>query len=209
MVIALSVYEFIETIAYFYVDDVSRRGFLVDPGAEPDKLLSVIEEKNIVLEKILLTHGHFDHMGAADVLRQKLNIPVCMRQKGKDYVENPGLNLSMQTGRTITLKDVVFLSDYSTIALKGGNEISLRVIPVEGHTEDGAVYYDEKNAIAFVGDSIFRNSYGATHFPGGDEIKLLRDIKEKILSLPDNTVLLSGHSEPTTVGEEKMRPWFA
>ena len=203
MVLLTEVQGIFPTNAYFYIDDESKHGFLIDPGAEASKLLGIIDERQFTIEKILLTHGHFDHIGAVNELQQKLNIPVCMQKNGRDYALNIKWNLSDQFGLDIILNDVTYLDDYSDIILSANPDFKLKLIPTPGHTTDGAVYYSDKDGVAFVGDSIFKMSYGRTDFYGGNEQTLMESITKKILTLPDETFLLSGHSEPTTVKFEK------
>ena len=203
MVLLTEVQGIFPTNAYFYIDDESKHGFLIDPGAEASKLLGIIDERQFTIEKILLTHGHFDHIGAVNELQQKLNIPVCMQKNGRDYALNIKWNLSDQFGLDIILNDVTYLDDYSDIILSTNHDFKLNLIPTPGHTTDGAVYYSDKDGVAFVGDSIFKMSYGRTDFYGGNEQTLMESITKKILILPDETFLLSGHSEPTTVKFEK------
>ena len=155
------------------------------------------------IEKILLTHGHFDHIGAVNELQKELDIPVCMQKNGRDYALNTKWNLSDQFGLDIILNDVTYLDDYSDIILSTNPDFKLKLIPTPGHTTDGAVYYSAKDGVAFVGDSIFKMSYGRTDFYGGDEKTLMESITKKILTLPDETLLLSGHSAPTRVKFEK------
>ncbi len=208
MIFQVEVAEFIATNSYFYVDDETNAGFLIDPGAEAEKLLHIIAEKNFTIEKILLTHGHCDHMGAAEKIHRELNIPICMQKNGRAYAENPTWNLSRAFGTEIILRDVTYLDDFSEIILAANKNFRLELIPVAGHTTDGAAYYSELDGVAFVGDSIFLGSFGRTDFYGGDEQTLFAELRSKILTLPDETILLSGHTPPTTVGEEKTRPWF-
>ena len=208
MILQATVMKYIPTNAYFYIDNETKHGFLIDPGAQADKLLAMISDKGFVIERILLTHGHFDHIGAVEKIRQALSIPVCMQANGRAYAENPVWNLSAQTGTPITLPEVTYLPDYSTISLDASPACDLTLIPVPGHTTDGAMYYTKKDGVAFVGDSIFQGSYGRTDMYGGDEATLLQNIREKILTLPDETILLSGHSAPTTVRDEKDCPFY-
>lgn len=198
----------IVTNAYFYIDDETNAGFLIDAGAEPEKLLDLIKENNFTIEKILITHGHYDHIGAANVISSELNIPICMQKNGKLYAENPAWNLSKMFDESMTLKNVTYLDDYSEIILNANSNFKLQIIPCAGHTADGAIYYSVKDGVAFVGDSIFKGSFGRTDLPGGDFDTLIKNIKENILTLPDETVLLSGHSPETTVAVEKTRDWF-
>jgi len=192
------------TNSYFYIDDETKHGFLIDPGAQADELLKVIDERDLTIEKILLTHGHFDHIGAVPELQRRLNVEVCMQRNGRDYVENPEWNLSAYFGLNMTLDDVTYLDDFSAITLNANKNFGVQLIPLAGHTTDGAIYYSAKDSVAFVGDSIFLNSLGRTDFPGGDAMTLYRNLKRRIFTLPDETILLSGHSEPTTVGNERF-----
>ena len=208
MVLMIEVRGVFETNCYFYVDDETRHGFLIDPGAQADELLKIIDERGFTIEKILITHGHFDHIGAVPELQARLNVEVCMQSNGRKYAENPVWNLSSYFGFDMTLDDVTYLDDLSEITLTANKNFGVKLIPLAGHTTDGAVYYSAKDSVAFVGDSIFLNSFGRTDFPGGDEEILFSNLKTRLLTLPDETVLLSGHSAPTTVANEKSRPWF-
>lgn len=208
MIILTEVYGILPINSYFYIDDVTRHGFLIDPGAEASKLLKIIDEKQLTIEKILLTHGHFDHIGAVNEIQKILNVPVCMQKNGRDYTQNIKWNLSDQFGLDIILNNVDYLEDYSDIILSSNPEFKLKLIPTAGHTTDGAIYYSAKDSVAFVGDTIFKGSIGRTDFYGGDHDTLISNITEKILTLPEDTFLLSGHSEPTTVKAEKNQPWF-
>lgn len=204
MIYSVEVGYIIPTNSYFYIDDETKAGFLIDAGAEPEKLLHLIAEKNFSIEKILITHGHYDHIGAAAAIQKKLNIPICMQQNGKIYAENIAWNLSTAFGDEIILDNVTYLEDYSEIILNANPNFKLQIIPCAGHTTDGAIYYSAKDGIAFVGDSIFKGSFGRTDLPGGDFNMLIKNIKEKILTFPDETILLSGHSPETTVAAEKI-----
>ena len=208
MILQATVRGIFETNAYFYVDDATRHGFLIDPGAQADELLKIIGEHDWTIEKILLTHGHFDHIGAVPELQARLNVEVCMQANGRAYAENPVWNLSSYFGDDMTLDNVTYLADFSAITLTANANFGVQLIPLAGHTTDGAIYYSAADSVAFVGDSIFQGSYGRTDFPGGDEKILFANLKSRVLTLPDDTVLLSGHSAPTTVAHEKFRPWF-
>lgn len=204
MILKVEVGNIIPVNAYFYIDEKTQRGFLIDAGAQADKLLKIIAEKNFTIEKILLTHGHFDHIGAAAEIQQKLNIPICMQKNGRAYAENPVWNLSSEIGAEIILENVTYLDDYSEIILSTNENFKLQIIPCAGHTTDGAIFYSESEGVAFVGDTIFLGSYGRTDFYGGDAKTLFENIKTKIFTLPAETILFSGHTPPTTVQAEKV-----
>ena len=200
------------TNSYLYADDATQHAFVIDPGFEPERIVAAVRDKGLTVERVLVTHGHFDHIGAARDVAQTLGVPICAGERSRGYFADPTYNLSRQflppDGFTIPEDEVTFLADDAVISLAEGS-LALRLVPTPGHTEDGVMYVAETEPhLAFVGDTIFLASYGATHFPGGDERTLLTSIKERILTLPDDTYLLSGHSEPTTVGAEKGRSWY-
>lgn len=205
MTVEVEVTDFLTENTYFYIDAKTLHGFLTDPGAQADKLLQIIEEKNFVIEKILITHGHIDHIGAVNEIQSKLKIPAIMIEGGEVYAKNPTKNLSrFIIEQDYKLNDVNFLSDGEIISLEKNPDFGVKIISAPGHTADGAIYYDEKNNLAFVGDTIFKMGRGRTDFPGGNEKTLLETIRTKIFTLPDKTVLLSGHGEFTTVQAEKI-----
>lgn len=199
----LPVVDAIQTNAYFYVDEQTKHGFLIDPGAEADKILQKIKDNNWIIEKILITHGHFDHIGAVQKIHQELKIPYLTHKNGRDYLANVEYNLSAFFGANIVLTEAQYLEDGSEIALEANPNIKLKVIYTPGHTQDSVIYYDANNHTAFVGDTIFKKSVGRTDLPGGNPQQLYKSIKEKIFTLPAETVLYSGHSAPTTVRDEQ------
>ena len=214
------------------------RCLLIDPAGQGPQLAAWLEAQQLQPAAVLLTHGHYDHMSAAQAVAENLSVKIFASTRSQKYFESATYNLSkfFEAGALTIPEDIVtYLADGATVALADGT-LALRLVPAPGHTEDGTMYVAvakntdgkensmaAKNGdgtensvvaenstppIAFVGDTIFRASYGATRFPGGDEATLLRSIKTQILTLPESTVLFSGHSEPTTVGEEKTQPWY-
>lgn len=209
MIIQLPVTGVFTTNSYFLVDSETNHGFLIDPGAEATKLLNYIKENNLVIEKILITHGHFDHIGAVKEISEALNIPVYVHEKGKKYIQNTVWNLSSSCGESITIEATNYIKNNDLITLEANSKIILRVIYVAGHTLDGVVFYSENEKAAFVGDNIFYGSIGRSDFYGGNSVTLLTEIKHKILTMPDDTVLYPGHGQATTVRHEKnTNPYF-
>ncbi|MCR5834612.1 MAG: MBL fold metallo-hydrolase [Selenomonadaceae bacterium] len=208
LTVEVNVMNVLEENSYFFVDDDTRHGFLIDPGAQADLLMKIIAERDLTIEKILITHGHFDHIGAVNEIASALKIPVIMGKYGRAYAENPQMNCSAFYDDEIILRDVNYLDDDSEINLDVNPNFSVKILPTPGHTADGVIYYCKKKSVAFVGDTIFFGSYGRTDLPGGNEMSLIKSIKETIFALPDDTVLLCGHGSPTTVAAEKSRPWY-
>lgn len=190
----------IDSICYFYVDDKSKKAFVIDPGANGGELAAEAEKKGLSVEKILLTHGHFDHIGAADYLRKRTGADVFIHENGALFLSDPHYNLSERFGGNMRIPGARYFKEGDVFSLS--DEMSLKVIHTPGHTSDSVIFLDKKGGFAFVGDTIFKSSRGNDAFPTGDGALLIRSIKEKIMTLPKETVLLSGHTEPTTVGEE-------
>ena len=188
---------------YFYIDPLSKSGFLIDPGAQAGIIYDAIQRNGWHIEKILLTHGHFDHMGAAELLREKLVAPVYIYPQDAPYLTDPYLNLSGQY-QPITVPHYEELHDGEIIRLKANSGFYLKVIHTPGHTPGSVTYYSPDESAAFVGDLLYQHGPGLTNFPGGDPRLLQESIVDKILTLPDNTVLLSGHSSPITVGRQRQ-----
>lgn len=189
--------------AYFYIDPKTRQGFLIDPGAEPQRLYEMVLRNNLDIQAILLTHGHFDHAGAVAVLHEKLGLPYYIAPQGIAYLTDPALNLSSECGRYVVLPEARIFNDGDWLSVPANPEFGLRVIATPGHTPDSVTFYSEAENAAFVGDAIFRGSAGTSQFPGGNQRELENSIMNKILLLPDSTTLYSGHTPPTTVGWEK------
>lgn len=203
MVRELTVYGVYAENCYFYIDEVSKSGFLIDPGAQAGEIYDVIVRNGWHIEKILLTHGHFDHLGAAEILREKLVAPIYVYPSDAPFLTDTYLNLSRSSGRPVTVPHYEELYDGEIIRLKANSGFYLKVIHTPGHTPGSVTYYSPEEHVAFVGDTLYEHGPGLTHFPGGNPAQLERSIVDKILTLPDDTVLLSGHSSPITVAEEK------
>lgn len=188
---------------YFYIDEKTKHGFVIDPGAEAHRLLTFIKEQGYVIEKILLTHGHADHIGAAAELREALGCDIVIHQEGKIYLEDAMWNLSSQLGQPLTLTADTYVEHGDEIALEANKDFKVRVIYAPGHTADGVAYYSEKDEAAFVGDIIFEGTVGRSDLPGGNSNRLLSAIRAQIFTLPESVVLYPGHGNATTVKKEK------
>lgn len=187
---------------YFYIDEISKSGFIIDPGAQAGVIYDTVVRNGWHIEKILLTHGHFDHMGAAELLRDRLMAPIYIYPSDARYLTDPVLNLSAGSG-PIAVDHYEELYDGEIIRLKANSGFYLKVIHTPGHTPGSVTYYAPESDAAFVGDTLYEYGPGLTHFPGGDRWELENSIVTKILTLPPETTLLSGHSSPITVAEER------
>jgi glyoxylase-like metal-dependent hydrolase (beta-lactamase superfamily II) len=189
-------------------DKVSKRAVLVDPGGEADKLLGAIEELGLELAEIWLTHGHLDHAGAADEIRERTGVPVIGPHKDDQFwMDEIGAHWA-RYGHPGMGRDVVpdrYLEDGDQLSL---GELNFDVVHTPGHTPGHVVIVRKDLRLAFVGDVIFQNSIGRTDFPKGDHATLIRSIKEKLLPLGDDIQFVPGHGPASTFGRERMHNPF-
>ncbi|MBD5231460.1 MAG: MBL fold metallo-hydrolase [Bacteroidales bacterium] len=188
---------------YFFIDDHSKSGFIIDPGAQAGLIYDTVVRNGWNIEKILLTHGHFDHLGAAELLREKLVAPIYIYPSDAKYLTDIYLNLSANSAQPVTVPHYEELCDGEIIRLKANYGFYLKVIHTPGHTPGSVTYYASEEGAAFVGDTLYEHGPGLTNFPGGNRRELEESIINKILTLPADTVLLSGHSSPITVAEQR------
>jgi len=191
--------------AYIVEHVPSRRAVVIDPGDEGEAILSEIGKLGLTVEKLLLTHGHFDHVGATGLLKEKTAGKVYIHPADVDRLKGArrqGMLFGLWVPKTPSPD--VLVREGDRIAFGEGE---FRVVHTPGHTPGGVSYL--WGSKAFVGDLIFAGSIGRTDLPGGDYDQLIRAVREKIFVLPDDTVLFPGHGPPTTVGEEKRsNPFF-
>ena len=191
------------TYGYFVIDGDTGRGVLVDPGAQADLFLAAARDRKWQIEAILLTHGHFDHMAAAGELARAWGCPVMAHELADRYLLDSRLNLSAGHGRATTLPGASKFANGDRISV-GSVEGALEVIHVPGHTDDSCAFWCEQEGFALVGDTVYEGGPGLTVFPTGDERMLHESIRSRILALPPETLLLSGHSRPMTVAQLGM-----
>lgn len=185
---------------YIVIDEETKACIAVDVGAEPYKIISFIEEEKLDLKAIILTHGHYDHIGGCLEVKDKFKAPIICGENEVDFLKNADANLAKMFG-----DDLVVRADES---LKDNEEykfgaLSFRVIETPGHTPGGICLYFEKEGVLFSGDTLFFCSVGRTDFYMGNTNQLLNSLK-RLAGLDDGVIVYPGHGQQTSIGFEKQ-----
>lgn len=190
------------TNTYILYNEETMEGLVVDPSFSPEQYIKAIEEKKIHLTSIFLTHAHVDHMAGMNELRKAFpEARMYMDKRDRPFLRDPERNLSYMFPTPTLVDDAdVWVKDGDEIETSG---YTFQVIDTSGHTPGGISFYLKKEGIVFTGDSLFQGSIGRTDFPGGSMKELTGSIRKNLFTLPDSTVVLSGHGEQTTIGQEK------
>lgn len=183
-------------------DDESKRGIVVDPGHDLDRITAAIAKLGLKIEMILLTHGHIDHAAGADELREKLKVQVVGPHKDDQYLMDNlavrGMDFGMRGCRNVTPDR--YLGDGDVVEASG---FTFEVLHTPGHSPGSVVFFNRESKFALMGDVLFKQSVGRTDLPGGSHETLLRSIREKILPLGDDVAFLPGHGESSRIGDER------
>lgn len=192
----------VRTNCYIVYTEDTKKAVIIDPAADPGRIMEELSSLEVIPEAVLLTHGHFDHMLAADTLRREYHIPVCIQKEDAELLKHPMLNCSEQFLRmSYGISADEELEDGQSLRFL---DEAFTVIATPGHTAGSCCYYAEIEQVLFSGDTLFQESVGRTDLPTGAAGQLLASIREKLFVLPDSVVVLSGHGMETTIGEEKQ-----
>ena len=188
-------------------DEGTKRGVVVDPGGEVDRILAAVSELGVTVDRILLTHGHMDHAGGAAELQERLGAggaapPIegpDLRDKFLlDGLEAQAAQYGLQGARNVVPDR--WLAEGDAVEI-GGH--SFQVLHCPGHTPGHVVFVRQEDGLVILGDVLFRGSVGRTDFPYGDHDALLASIHGKLLPLGDDVAFLCGHGPGSTLGEER------
>ena len=189
------------TNCYILVNHDLGECVVFDPAAEEEALIEIFHTPEFQLKGIFLTHGHYDHIGAVQALRNTFHVPVyASKVENEEVLNDISANLSGMFGTPITLQADELLRDGQKIDIIG---TTLTCILTPGHTSGGMCYYCEELQSAIVGDTLFCGSVGRKDFPTGNGTVLLDSIRKKLYTLPDETKIFPGHMDGTTIGWEK------
>ena len=186
---------------YLVINREKNESFIVDPSYHPDVLIDMIKESGTVLKAIFLTHGHFDHILSVEDIREEFNVPVYAGKEEKELLSDKNVNMSARMReKAVSLEADEYASDGEIINVA---DIPVKCIYTPGHTKGSVCWYIEDANLLLAGDTLFCGSHGRTDFPTGDQGQMENSLKEILFKLPDDTEVLPGHGEKTSIGYEK------
>jgi len=182
-------------------DEATREAMVIDPGDDIEDVLALVRKHNLQVKQIVITHAHIDHVGGAMKLRAATGAPILLNQNDYELLKMLDVQASwigmkdpgkVQIDQSLGQADTVVAG-----ALKA------EVLHTPGHTEGSVCLYFPLEKKLIAGDTLFAGSIGRTDLPGGSFDKIIRSLREKVLALPDETVVVPGHGSLTTIGEER------
>ncbi|QUH31200.1 MBL fold metallo-hydrolase [Vallitalea guaymasensis] len=191
----------LQTNVYIVYDEESKDAVVIDPAGDEDRIIRFIEENNLRLMGILITHGHFDHIGVVDAIRDNYGVPVFTSRQEGELMADPNKNLSLNLMRTVVaVENDEVVGDKDILEF---GELEFDCIVVPGHSPESVCYYNKDNDVLFCGDTLFAGSIGRTDFYDGPQNTLINSIKDRLMILPEETKVYPGHGFQTTIGYEK------
>jgi hydroxyacylglutathione hydrolase len=182
-------------------DEQSHEAMVIDPGDEIEQVLALIKKHHLQVKQIVITHAHIDHVGGAMKLRAATGAPILLNQN--DYALLKMLDvqaawLGMRNPGKVEIDQTIGSGD-----LVSAGSIEGQVLHTPGHTEGSICLYFPAEKTLIAGDTLFAGSIGRTDLPGGSYEKIMHSLHDRVLALPDETAVLPGHGEMTTIGEER------
>jgi glyoxylase-like metal-dependent hydrolase (beta-lactamase superfamily II) len=182
-------------------DEITHEAMVIDPGDDIEDVLALVQKHNLQVKQIVITHAHIDHVGGAMKLRAATGAPILLNQN--DYALLKMLDvqaawIGMKNPGTVEIDQSLEQADTLT-----AGSLTANVIHTPGHTEGSVCLFFPAERMLIAGDTLFAGSIGRTDLPGGSSEKIIDSLQQKVLALPDDTLVVPGHGPLTTIGEER------
>ncbi len=182
-------------------DETTHEAMVIDPGDDIEDVLAIVRHYKLDVKQIVITHAHIDHVGGAMKLRAQTGAPILLNQN--DYALLKMLDVQASwLGMAAPGKVAIEASIGDGASLRAGN-LTANVLHTPGHTEGSVCLYFPAEKLLIAGDTLFARCIGRTDLPGGSFEKIMRSLHDRVLTLPDETVVVPGHGPRTTIGEER------
>ena len=191
---------------YIVGDEATGTGVLFDPGDEATRIALAVEQTHLEISQIIITHAHIDHVGAVTTLVDEYACPVLMHREAEPMLRqlpSQALMMGVRFGKVPNVDG--YIEDEEVVRV---GDLSFTALYTPGHAPGHLAFYSADEGVVISGDALFAGSVGRVDLPGGSMEVLMRSINERLLTLPDETVVLSGHGPETTIGEERARNPF-
>jgi glyoxylase-like metal-dependent hydrolase (beta-lactamase superfamily II) len=182
-------------------DPATHEAIVIDPGDDIERVIAALDKHNLTVKQIVITHAHIDHVGGAMKLKKVTGAPILMNQNDSGLLRMLDLQatwVGMKSPGAVSIDSSLSGGEQITV----GN-LSASVIHTPGHTEGSVCIYFPAQEKLIAGDTLFAGSIGRTDLPGGSLDKIMRSLHQEVLTLPDETLVVPGHGELTTIGEER------
>lgn len=186
---------------YIVQDEKTKETMIIDPGNLPENLIEILDAMQIKLKYILLTHCHGDHINGVNKVKEKYGGQILIHRNDAEGLKDININLSTHIGlEPVILQEDARIDDGDLLHI---GEIEFKVIYTPGHTNGSISLYCEKEKMLFSGDTLFRGAWGRTDLPTSSFEKIISSITNKLMNLPEDTIVYPGHGKSTIIREEK------
>jgi len=182
-------------------DEATREAMVIDPGDDIEDVAAILRKHNLKVKQIVITHAHIDHVGGAMKLRALTGAPILLNQN--DYALLKMLDMQATWVGMPAPGEVKIDAELGHGGSLSAGGLSANVLHTPGHTEGSVCLYFPAEKLLIAGDTLFAGSIGRTDLPGGSVEKIMRSLHQRVLALPDETVVIPGHGPKTTIGEER------